>query len=717
MEVSCSCCYGLHAVDDLFSEQTLRSEQEEHQRQHIRKPDLDASAHERAQVHLGELLAHADDQAADDGAGYRSQAAQDHHRQRTQGHRGERELHPELAAPDHPGHQGHHTCHAPHDHPDAVQRDADGLGRLVVVGHGAQCAAGRGFLKEHRQQGHQRGGNGRSNHVFLVDQDAALEHRVERKNGLLGHAHVDFVDVATKQRLAQAFKKVRDAQCGHQQRGTFLVDQVAQHQLFNQPGHHEHDGARNHEGGQVGHDGVVDAGPLGDPFGKAGHGQRCKQHHRALREVEHARSLVDQHKAQRHQRIQHAGHEAADEGFQKECHELFSRSVACAQIGTDHVFVVAHFVGAAVADLLAVVEHHHAVADVHHHAHVVLDEHDGGAELVVHIEDEAAHVLLFFHVHAGHGLVQQQHLRLHGQAVAQVHALLQAIGQLAHGRLAKRLDFQEVDDVLDVLAVADLLALGRADTQRLHQQVAFDLEVAAGHDVVDHAHALEQRQVLECARHAHLGHLARVHVRERLAPEGDRAVLRRVHAVDAVEHGAFARAVGADDGADLVLFHVERDVGQRLHAAKPQADVLDVQDDVADLLFGHGGVLLLGRVESGFHAAALTGAKVFVSDSFRVALTLPVRPSSNLTWVSMYCSVRPAYSASTSTAYFSAMNPRRTLLVRVSSPSSASSSLCSTRKRLTWLPASMVSVARSALTFSMHSRISSYTSGFCARSV
>jgi hypothetical protein len=67
------------------------------------------------------------------------------------------------------------------------------------------------------------------------------------------------------------------------------------------------------------------------------------------------------------------------------------------------------------------------------------------------------------------------------------------------------------------------LALGRADAQRLQQQVAFDLEVAAGHDVVDHAHALEQRQVLEGARHAHLGHLAAVHVAEGLAPEGDGA--------------------------------------------------------------------------------------------------------------------------------------------------------------------------------------------------
>src|SRR4051812_10694611 len=43
------------------------------------------------------------------------------------------------------------------------------------------------------------------------------------------------------------------------------------------------------------------------------------------------------------------------------------------QVSGDHVLVPAHFVRRAVADLLAVVEHDHAVTDVHHHAHVVLD--------------------------------------------------------------------------------------------------------------------------------------------------------------------------------------------------------------------------------------------------------------------------------------------------------------------------------------------------------
>jgi hypothetical protein len=106
--------------------------------------------------------------------------------------------------------------------------------------------------------------------------------------------------------------------------------------------------------------------------------------------------------------------------------------------------------------------------------------------------------------------------------------------------------------------------------KRLREQAALHLEVAPRHDVVEHAHALEQREVLEGARHAHLGHLARVHVLEGLAAESDGALLRPIDAVDAVQHRALARAVRADDGPHLMLAHVEADVRQRLHAAEAQ---------------------------------------------------------------------------------------------------------------------------------------------------
>ena len=71
----------------------------------------------------------------------------------------------------------------------------------------------------------------------------------------------------------------------------------------------------------------------------------------------------------------------------------------------------------AVADLLAVVEHHDAVE-----MSITTPMSCSISTMVVPncslVEDEAAHVLLFLDVHAGHRLVEQQHRRLGRQRAA-----------------------------------------------------------------------------------------------------------------------------------------------------------------------------------------------------------------------------------------------------------------------------------------------------------
>ena len=91
---------------------------------------------------------------------------------------------------------------------------------------------------------------------------------------------------------------------------------------------------------------------------------------------------------------------------------------------------------------------------------------------LVHVEDEAAHVLLLLEVHAGHRLVEQQQLRLHRQRPAELDALLQAVGQLADRHLADVLDLEEVDDLLDELAMLDLLVHRRAMPEELPEEAA-----------------------------------------------------------------------------------------------------------------------------------------------------------------------------------------------------------------------------------------------------
>ena len=169
------------------------------------------------------------------------------------------------------------------------------------------------------------------------------------------------------------------------------------------------------------------------------------------------------------------------------------------KVGIDDPLVRPHLVGRPVRDLPPVVENHHPVRDVHDHSHVMLDEDDGGPELVVGVEDEPAHVLLLFGVHPRHRLVEEKKIGLRGEGPSELHPLLEPVGQAVDGSLPDRLDLEEVDDPLHRVAVLHLLAPRGPEVERLPQEVAAHLEVAPGHEVVEHRHALEESNVLEGA--------------------------------------------------------------------------------------------------------------------------------------------------------------------------------------------------------------------------
>ena len=87
-----------------------------------------------------------------------------------------------------------------------------------------------------------------------------------------------------------------------------------------------------------------------------------KRHHRALRKVEYAGGLEDQHEAERNERVEHARQEPPDENFQKLTEDDHAHSLMTdAEIGVDDALVALHLVGRAVGDLAAVVEHHDPV--------------------------------------------------------------------------------------------------------------------------------------------------------------------------------------------------------------------------------------------------------------------------------------------------------------------------------------------------------------------
>ena len=146
---------------------------------------------------------------------------------------------------------------------------------------------------------------------------------------------------------------------------------------------------------------------------------------------------------------------------------------------------------------------------------------------------------------------------------------------------------------------------GPAPPERLAQQVRRHVAQPTRHHVVEHAHPLEERDVLERPRDPLPCHLIGLHPGAGLASEPDLALLGYVEAGNHVEHGRFARAVRPDDRPDLALADVEGDVPDGLHAPEAKSDVAQVEYHVADL------APVLGDVSPGFgiHGVFLSGVK------------------------------------------------------------------------------------------------------------
>ncbi len=121
-------------------------------------------------------------------------------------------------------------------------------------------------------------------------------------------AQLQAAHVGAPHDLRQALDEEREADRRHEQRDLRLVDERAQDDALDHEAQHDHDGERGRQ-----------REPRGRPvLQQADEGKRGEEHHRALREVEDAGRLVDQHEAQRDQRVHDAGKQAADQHFEEE---------------------------------------------------------------------------------------------------------------------------------------------------------------------------------------------------------------------------------------------------------------------------------------------------------------------------------------------------------------------------------------------------------------
>src|SRR5690606_14144941 len=94
-------------------------------------------------------------------------------------------------------------------------------------------------------------------------------------------------------------------------------------------------------------------------------------------------------------------------------------------------------------------------------------------------------------------------------------------------------------------------------------------------------HLLEQRQVLERTGDAETSDVGRLTAEQGLAIELDAAGRGLVNPVQHVEHRGLARPVGPDDGEELTLFDLEREVLDRGDTTEGESNVTNREQRLA----------------------------------------------------------------------------------------------------------------------------------------
>ena len=178
-------------------------------------------------------------------------------------------------------------------------------------------------------------------------------------------------------------------------------------------------------------------------------------------------------------------------------------------------------------------------------------QHHYYADAVFAVEalDEAHHLHLVGDIQIGSRLIQKEDLRLLGEYRGDPHALRFSARALVDGLFPQRPDaggmHGPVDDLLVILAVARVPLLVR------HAAIAHQL-----------AHLKIRRRAVYLRQHADVaGQFFRGEVLDAAIVQPDRAALIVQKPRQALEHGGFARTVGADDTGDLALFHAQIHVG------------------------------------------------------------------------------------------------------------------------------------------------------------
>jgi hypothetical protein len=253
-----------------------------------------------------------------------------------------------------------------------------------------------------------------------------------------------------------------------------------------------------------------------------------------------------------------------------------------AEIGADDGRIPLHLGRRPLGDLAPVVEHDDMVGDLHHHAHVVLDQQYADAVDVANRDQQVIELGRFARIEPGRRLVEAEQPRPGAHGPRDLKTPLGTVGQLA-GRpvgIGHEMDaLQPAARDTDGRRLGIAEALQAEQAEHAHARGKHQLVVLGDHQVLQHRHARKQANVLERPRHfGLLADLVAQHALQQvlaIGPQGQPSHGRLVEAGDAIKDRRLARAVGTDDRGYLARPGGEGDIVDRNEAAEPHREVLD----------------------------------------------------------------------------------------------------------------------------------------------
>ena len=218
----------------------------------------------------------------------------------------------------------------------------------------------------------------------------------------------------------------------------------------------------------------------------------------------------------------------------------------------------------------------------------MLDEQDGDLELVADLLDVLHQLLGLGRVHAGRGLVEQQHLGAGGQRAQNLEAALGAVREVARLRVRELAHVKDVEKLERAIVELRLLLPVPREAQHVGDQVRLHGVAKAHEHVLLDRHLGEEADVLERARDAHAVDLGHGLAGRVVAVDEDGAARGRVDVGEQVEDRGLAGSVGADQARDLGPAHGDVEVVDGSEASEVDAQVLGLQHrDGAEVALGN----------------------------------------------------------------------------------------------------------------------------------